>query len=147
MRMQKFIGFEENAASQARSLLFWTGFAFLLAHELDAVAQSEWRLLPLINLLTDESAYIVFVAAHVPLVLVLIWLFTHRSNTIRWRSQLAFDVFLCAHALVHWLMSGDTEYIFHSALSISMIFGGGVTGLVHLLLIVRANPGRNACPS
>lgn len=135
MRLRRLLG-----ADQIRSLLFWTGFAFLLSHELDAVAQSEWRLLPLLNLLADEPAYKVFVAAHVPLVVVLIWLFTNRSDTIRWRSQLGFDAFLCAHALAHWLMSGDVEYTFHSPLSIAMIFGGGGVGLAHLLLLVRARP-------
>ena len=140
MRMQKFPGYEKIAADQIRSLLFWTGFAFLLAHELDAVAQSEWRLLPLLNLLADEPAYKVFVAAHVPLVVALIWLFTNCSDTIRWRAQLGFDAFLCAHALAHWLMSGDVEYTFHSPLSIAMIFGGGGVGLQHLLLTVRTRP-------
>ena len=142
--MQIFPGYEKIAAGQARSLLFWTGFAFLLTHELDAVAQTEWRLLPLLNLLADEPAYKVFVASHVPLVVVLIWLFTHRSDIVRWRAQLGFDAFLCAHALAHWLMSGDVEYTFHSPLSKTMIFGAGVVGLAHLLLAVRANPGRNA---
>ncbi len=33
--------------SQVRSLVFYIGFAILVAHELDAVAQEEWRLLPL----------------------------------------------------------------------------------------------------
>lgn len=88
--MRRFLGDhggQEAGAGQIRLLIFWTGFAFLLAHELDAVAQSEWRLLPLINLLADESAYKVFVAAHVPIVVVLVWLFTHPSTILRWRSQ------------------------------------------------------------
>lgn len=132
-------GGQEAGASQIGLLIFWTGFALLLAHELDAVAQSEWRLLPLINLMADEPAYTVFVALHVPLVVVLIWLFTHPSKIVRWRSQLALDAFLCAHALVHWLMSGDAEYTFHSPLSKAMIFGGGAVGLVHGLLMLRSS--------
>jgi len=36
------------------------------------VAQSEWRLLPLLNLLADETAYKLFVALHVPIVVALV---------------------------------------------------------------------------
>ena len=143
--MHKLLGGQggtKAGADQIRWLIFWAEFAFLLAHELDAVAQSEWRLLPLLNLMADEPAYKTFVAAHVPLVVFLIWLFTHRSDTVRWRSQLVFDAFLCAHALVHWLMSDDVEYTFHSPLSESMIYGGAVVGLAHLLLLARVKPGR-----
>ena len=138
--MRIFLKNEEAGTGRIRFLIFWTGFAFLLAHELDAVAQSEWRLLPLLNLLTDETAYKTFVALHVPIVVLLIWLFTHPSTIVRWRSRLALDAFLCAHALVHWLMSGDAEYTFHSPLSEAMIYGGGAVGLIHILMQVRRRP-------
>jgi hypothetical protein len=123
--------------SQVRSLVFYTGFAFLVAHELDAVAQEEWRLLPLFDLLRDSTAYIVFVTLHVPLLAGLMWLTAHPSSCVRQRSRLGVDAFLIVHAALHWLMSGEALYTFHSSLSTALIFGGAVAGLLHLLLSVR----------
>jgi hypothetical protein len=123
--------------SELRSLVFYTGFAFLVAHELDAVAQEEWRLLPLFDLLRDSTAYIVFVALHVPLLAGLMWLTAHPSTHVEQRSRFGVDAFLIVHAALHWFMSGDALYSFHSSLSTALIFGGAVVGLLHLLLSVR----------
>ena len=133
---------EDSGASQIRSFLFWTGFALLLSHELDAVAQAEWRLLPFLNLLPDETAYIVFVTLHVPLMAVLMWLLAYPSSLVRRRSQIAIDAFLAVHAVLHWLLSGEMAYTFHSGFSNALIFGGGVVGLLHMLLVVRAKRNR-----
>lgn len=131
------------SVSRVRCLVFYTGLAFLIAHELDAVAQEEWRLLPLFNLLRDNTAYIVFVTAHVPLFAGLLWLTAHPSFGVRRWSQLGVDIFLIVHAALHALMAGDAIYMFHSSLSSALIFGGAVVGLLHLLLLVwhmRAQP-------
>ena len=72
--MPRFLGdhgSQEAGAGQIRSLIFWTDFAFLLAHGVDAVVQSEWRPPPVINLLADKPAYKVFIALHVPFVVIL----------------------------------------------------------------------------
>lgn len=111
-----------------RSLLFFTGFALLVAHELDAVEQAEWRLLPLLNLMPDDTAYVVFVALHVPLIAGLMWLTAHASPRIRQRSQLGIDAFLIIHAALHCFLSSDPRYTFHSGLSNGLIFGGGFGG-------------------
>lgn len=129
--------------SQGQRFVFYTGFAFLIAHELDAVAQEEWRLLPLFNLLRDNTAYSVFVTAHVPLFAGLLWLTAHPSFGVRNRSQFGVDIFLIVHAVLHALMAGDARYMFHSSLSSALIFGGAVVGLLHLLMLVphmRAQP-------
>ncbi len=125
------------SVSQVRSLVSYTGFAFLVAHELDAVAQEEWRLLPLFDLLQDNAAYIVFVALHVPLLAVLMWLMAHPSSRVRQRSRLGVGAFLIVHAALHWLLSGDPLYTFHSSLSVALILGGAGAGLLYLLLSLR----------
>jgi hypothetical protein len=130
-------GAKARRAGQMRSLLFFTGFALLVAHELDAVEQAEWRLLPLLNLMPDDTAYVVFVALHVPLIAGLVWLTTHASPRIQQRSQLGIDAFLIIHAALHWFLSSDPLYTFHSSLSNALIFGGGLVGLLHLVLLVR----------
>ena len=126
------------SVSQIRSLVFYIGFAILVAHELDAVAQEEWRLLPLFDLLQDSTAYIVFVTLHVPLLAGLMWLTAHPSPRVQQRSRLAVDVLLVIHAVLHWHMSADALYSFHSNFSTALILGGAVAGLLHLQLSVRA---------
>lgn len=124
--------------------VFYTGFAFLASHELDAVAQAEWKLLPILNTLADETAYVAFVAAHIPLFAVLLWLVGHRTEWLRSRARLAVDLFLIAHAGLHLLMSGHSLYSFHGVLSQVLIFGGGIVGLVHVAL-VRRHAGNRPC--
>jgi hypothetical protein len=71
-------------------LLFFTGLAFLLCHELDAVAQAEWRLLPILSGMNDGDAYAVFVALHIPLFALVLWWTGSTALRTRRRSQCRF---------------------------------------------------------
>ncbi|MCW9035433.1 MAG: hypothetical protein OQJ97_14535 [Rhodospirillales bacterium] len=126
-----------SKAKNYSELVFFTGFALLICHELDAVAQSEWRLLPFLNQLADDLAYVVFVALHIPLFAILIWLVGHQSIHIRLRSQIGVDIFLIVHACLHWILSNHELYTFHSLLSEFLIFGGGAVGLFHMVILKR----------
>lgn len=125
------------SASALRSLLFYIGFALLIAHELDAVAQAEWRLLPLLDQLSDDTAYAAFVILHVPVLAVLMWLTAGPVSSVRWWSRFGIDSFLIVHAALHGLLSEHALYTFDSSLSTSLIFGGGAVGSLHLLLSMR----------
>jgi hypothetical protein len=61
-----------NHAWINRETLFLLAFALMMTHELDAVARLEWRVLPVTSWMPDDVGFHVFVAAHVPLVLVLV---------------------------------------------------------------------------
>lgn len=74
-----------NAPSRASEALFAIGLALLLSHELDAVRQAEWQVLPLLRWLDDATGYLVFVMAHVPLFALILWPLAHRE-TIRFQS-------------------------------------------------------------
>lgn len=87
-------------------------------------------MLPLLNLVPDDTAYVVFVALHVPLVAGLMWLTAHPSPVIRQRSEFGIDAFLIIHVALHWLLSGEALCRFHSSLSKALIFGGGGSELV-----------------
>lgn len=117
-------------------LLFFTGFAFLACHELDAVMQSEWRLLPFLNRLPDADAYEWFVYLHIPLFAVLMWWTASTSPTVRRRAQLIIDAFLVVHAVLHFSLRHQEAYTFHSTLSEVCIFGAGAVGLLHGSLLV-----------
>ena len=117
--------------------VFRLGFSTLLAHELDAVARAEWRVLPITSFLPDDIGYVVFVLAHIPLVAWLLWLTGNPDSRVRVRWQTVISSFLVIHVGLHLAFSGHEHYEFHSSLSRSLIFGGGLLGASHLALLWR----------
>ena len=91
-------------------LLFFVGFALLACHELDAVAQAEWRLLPFLSQMGDEDAYTVFVFLHVPLFALLMWWTSSTSALVRFRAQLSVDAFMVIHVGLHMLFRSHADY-------------------------------------
>lgn len=120
-----------------KNALFLLGFGFLASHELDAVTQSEWRLLYVLRGLSDELAESAFVALHVPLFALIVWLCHHPRPRLREGSRLALAAFLVIHVGLHLRLRGDALYRFHDGLSQALIFGGGLCGLLYLLLCWR----------
>ena len=121
-------------------LLFFLGLSFLLCHELDAVAEAEWRLLPVLSGMDDVDAYPLFVWLHVPLFALVLWWTGSTSAVVRRRSQLAVDAFLVIHAVLHTALHSHEDYTFHSTLSLACIYGAAAVGLLHGLLAWRAGP-------
>ena len=119
-------------------LLFFVGLSFLFCHELDAVAQSEWRLLPVLGRLSDVDAYPAFVLLHVPLFALVLWWTGSTSPRVRYRAQLGVDAFLVVHAGLHTALRSDELYTFHSTLSELCIYGAAALALVHAPLAVRS---------
>ncbi len=117
--------------------LFYVGLALLVCHELDAVARLEWRMLPILNLLSDDAGYAAFVTLHAPVLAAVFWLAGHRSDTIRYRSQMAIDLFLVVHAGLHYWLSDHESYEFRGLLSNTLIYGGSAVGLTHFVLSQR----------
>ena len=118
----------------AANCFFYLGVGALFTHELDAVANHEWRFLPFLGTLPDEAASQAFVAAHVPLFAGLVALIASVDPRIRAYAQLGLASFLVVHAVLHPLSSGDPAYEFSSWLSHGLIFGGAVCGAAHLVL-------------
>jgi hypothetical protein len=126
------------------NLLFYLGFATLIAHELDAMTHAEWRLLWLLRDLPEPAATTAFVVGHIPLVAGLLWL-TH-SDTLalrRW-SRIGIAAFLAVHAALHRRLDHLPAYEFDTALSLGLIYGAGGLGLLYLGaagLAERQTPG------
>jgi hypothetical protein len=123
-----------------KNLLFLLGLSTLIAHELDAVTQSEWRLLYILRRLPESLASSAFVALHVPLMAGILWLTTHESESVRGRSRLAMSMFLVVHAGLHQRLSNHPAYTFISPLSLALIYGGGLLGLAYVILAAIATP-------
>lgn len=102
--------------------------SFFLGHELDAVAQSEWRLLPGLSALSDGDGRRLFVALHVPLVAGLVWALFLSSDTVQRRSRLALAGFAMVHVVLHAVLEVPGISSFSEALSRSFILGAGVVG-------------------
>ncbi len=116
-----------------KNLLFLLAFGCLITHELDAMLNHEWRVLPLLRSLPDELGTTVFVAVHVPIVAVVVALVSSIRERTRVLSRCGVSAFLFLHGLAHFLSSGDPSYEFDSLLSDALIYGGALIGLAHLV--------------
>lgn len=116
-------------------LFFLLGFSLLLTHELDAIHRHEWRMFPLTAPLDDRAGYLVFTAAHVPLLALLLAGLT-RVEPSAGRSALetGLDLFFVVHLLLHILFLKHPQNQFTSLFSWALIAGAGVCGLADLLL-------------
>jgi hypothetical protein len=117
-----------------RDALVPLGFAFLATHELDAMTQSEWRLLFVLRDLPNALAERWFVALHVPLFALVVWLCHHPMARVRERSRLALAAFLVVHGVLHWTLEAHPLYTFHDALSRGLIVGASLCGVLYLWL-------------
>lgn len=124
-----------------RDLAFYLGLGALMTHELDAVGNHEWRVLPLVRALPDDAGLAVFVALHVPVFALLVAGVASTKPGIRSGTRIGVALFLVIHALLHLLFSGHPAYEFHSVLSETLIFGGAVCGAVYIAIEAR---GRRA---
>jgi phosphotransferase system glucose/maltose/N-acetylglucosamine-specific IIC component len=117
-----------------RDVAFYLGMGALFSHELDAIPNHEWRGLPLLATLPDDTAMWLFIAAHVPLFAILVALVASRDERIRGLSRLGIGAFLVVHGLLHALSASEPTYEFSSRLSRLLIFGGAALGALYLAL-------------
>jgi hypothetical protein len=116
-------------------LIFLLGVSFLLTHEMDAVRRREWRLLPGLSRIADDTrAFQWFTVLHVPLYLVLLWAIMAGDETgpngtaIVWLNG-----FFVVHAVAHVVLYRHPRNQFRGALSYVLIGGAGLCGAIGLL--------------
>ncbi len=120
-----------------RDIAFYLGLGSLFTHELDAIPNHEWRGLPFLGTLSDETAMLLFIAAHVPLFAILVALVASENARVRSTSRLVIGIFLVLHGLLHALSVGQPTYEFSSGLSRFLIFGGAGFGALYLALSMK----------
>jgi hypothetical protein len=118
-----------------KNILFYLGFATLITHELDAMTQSEWRLLFILRSLPEQIASFTFVVVHIPLIAALLWLTNNESLRIQDWSRIMVATFLMVHAGLHKLLEHHPDYTFNSLLSLGLIYGGGLLGFLYWVSI------------
>ena len=115
-------------------IVFYGGLGLFFSHEMDAVAQAEWRLLYVLGSMPDETAMPVFIGLHVPLFGLIIWLTHHPMPRVQVLSRIALAAFLIVHAGLHFRLSDHPLYTFDSMLSQTLIYGGAVCGVLYLVM-------------
>lgn len=118
-----------------KNTIFNLGFATIITHELDAMTQSEWKLLFILRSLPEETASVAFVILHIPLIAALLWLTNNESQFIKSWSRIALSVFIIIHSGLHKLLENNPNYTFNSTLSLGLIYGGALFGLLYLILV------------
>jgi hypothetical protein len=116
-------------------------------HELDAVAQREWRLLYGLRDLDPMLGQHLFIALHVPLCAGLVQLCGHRRRRVRELARQWLAALALVHAGLHQRLRDDPLYLFDSLLSQSLIFGCGAAGLLYLLLGLATRNRRAVHPA
>lgn len=115
-------------------LLVIVNLSLFFVHELDAVRCCEWRMLFGFNRLNDDHAHQLFVALHLPLLVVMLWLFVQPDVVLRFWFEAIFDAFLIAHLGLHLAFAKHPENRFTSWFSktvlVLMALGGGLHGLL-----------------
>jgi hypothetical protein len=106
--------------------------ALLFTHELDAMTQSEWRLLYVLRSLSDNEARWWFVAIHIPLFWALIALTHHAQARVQRFSRLGLALFCIVHALLHLRLRNDPLSSFSGALSWGLILSAAAIGMIYL---------------
>lgn len=117
-----------------KNLVFITCLSLFFGHELDAVSQAEWRLLYGLRELQADSARELFVALHVPLLGLVLWLGWHPARRWRESSRRLLAGFAVVHAGLHFNLRLHPLYSFDSVLSQLLIFGCAAVAALYLLL-------------
>lgn len=111
------------------NIVFFIGISFILLHEMDAVRCHEWRIFPGLSLLNDQSGFVLFMLAHVPLFTWLIYCVGNPS------FRNGFDIFLLIHLGLHLVFLKHPKNEFKDWISWTIISGAAICGAIDLFLI------------
>jgi len=117
-------------------VIFALNLSLLLLHEMDAIRTKEWNMFIILKDMSERTAYLVFSIGHLPLYFVVIYAVSQTRGSSFAIIWLIVDLFLIAHAIVHFFFRKHAAYGFHSLYSNILIFGMAALGLIHLLLML-----------
>lgn len=117
----------------------WSAFTFLgcvaffVGHEIDATYRKEWRLLPVLRKMKDETAAAWFITLHVPVVFLLLALIALPETGFAVVSRNVFCAFAVVHVGLHAFWPKSDLYLFDNTASRSLIYGAGLFGVLSLI--------------
>lgn len=115
------------------NFFFLAALAFLLVHEMDAVRCKEWTIFPGLSRLPEETGYLVFTAAHIPLIF-LVMAGLAGGVIFQPAVRITLDVFCLAHIGLHGFFHRHPKNGFGSRFSWLIILGTGLAGLADLVI-------------
>lgn len=115
-------------------VLFMLILALLLVHEMDAIYNREWKMFIILKDFPDETAYKIFTALHMPLYFLVILIVALGNANVQTILYYVIDLFLLAHAVVHFLFRKHKENRFESMFSKTIIYSMAVLASAHLIL-------------
>ncbi len=127
-----------------KNTAFYLGLALLFTHELDAMSNHEWRVIPLIRNLTDSVGEVTFVIAHIPIFAIVIACIASLNPGTRSLARDIVSGFLVGHVFLHIAFSGHAAYEFDLLLSLVLVYGAGLCGAMYLAIRLAQ---RNSRPS
>jgi len=113
-------------------LVYLVLLSLFLVHELDAVAQSEWRLLPLLRRLPEAKVRAWFIGLHVPLFAVIIYASYIAPTVVSDMARMIVSGFAIVHVGLHYAFRNNPNYSFTSGLSKALIYGPGLFGAAYI---------------
>jgi hypothetical protein len=108
------------------------GVMLLFMHEFDAFYKGEWRMFKFLRKLKENTQYLVFLYAHIPLTLFLfyyLWTVISFNNIILW---ILINIFWILHFALHIIARKWKSNVFQSINSFVFIAGAAITGLINL---------------
>lgn len=118
------------------NLIFYFGLSLLFTHELDAIKRHEWRIFPGLSNLKEALSYRLFVALHIPLFFLLLWLLCHPNESVRFWFQFGIDSFLIIHLVLHHVFKSNSKNEFTEPFSKIIIHLMALIGLIHIILLL-----------
>jgi hypothetical protein len=122
-----------------KNLVFYLGLGLLFTHEMDAMRNHEWRVLPILRSLSEANGEIAFLLAHVPLFALTIGFVASLRLRTRLIARKLASAFLIVHAILHLAFSGHPNYEFSASLSNTLIYGAAFCGAFYFLALAIAS--------
>jgi hypothetical protein len=113
-------------------LFFYVALSFLTLHEVDAMRCREWRIFPLLSLLTDKLGQTIFLFAHIPIFFFVYWQLTHTLDLQLFIQY--FDIFMIVHLGLHLLFLKHKNNEFKDWISWTIIIGAGLFAMIDLII-------------
>lgn len=108
--------------------------ALFAVHEMDAMTHAEWRMLPVLSGLDDDTARSAFVLSHIPLFVGAFWA-VFLASWKRLAAQILSGLII-VHAIVHFLLSGLALYTFVGPIETLTVYGAAVSAAVYIALSI-----------
>jgi hypothetical protein len=111
---------------------FYLGISLLTIHEMDAIRCREWRIFPILSILSDRLGSIIFLFSHIPLFYLIFWQLTHNQDLESFIRR--FDIFMIIHLGLHLLLLRHKNNEFKDWISWTIIIGTSFCGMIDLIV-------------